>query len=78
MYKETDFKEAILELTDGRGVDIVYDGVGNDTIERSIGSVRPRGHCILYGYKSGGFTDGPPETSPCACWLTTRSSSQRA
>ena len=64
LYKETDFKEAVLELTDGHGVDIVYDGIGNDTIERSIGSVRPRGHCILYGYKSGGFTGGPAMELP--------------
>ncbi len=64
LYKETDFQDAVLELTDGKGVDVVYDGIGNDTIGRSIGSVRPRGHCILYGYKSGGFTGGPATELP--------------
>ncbi len=64
LYKETDFKDVVLELTDGKGVDVVYDGIGNDTIERSIGSVRSRGHCIVYGYKSGGFTGGPATELP--------------
>jgi NADPH2:quinone reductase len=40
-------------LTGGRGVDVVYDGVGKDTFEASLGSLRKRGLLALYGGASG-------------------------
>lgn len=40
-------------LTDGRGVDVVYDGVGADTFEASLDSLRPRGLLVTYGNASG-------------------------
>lgn len=36
LYREKDFREEVLRATGGRGVDVVYDSVGKDTIERSI------------------------------------------
>jgi NADPH2:quinone reductase len=46
------FADAVRELT-GSGVDVVYDGVGADTFEGSLSSLRPRGMMALYGAASG-------------------------
>jgi NADPH2:quinone reductase len=53
LYRETDFREEVMRLTGGRGVDVVYDAIGKDTIARSIRSLRRRGVCINYGGASG-------------------------
>jgi NADPH2:quinone reductase len=53
LYREADFREAVLNLTGGLGVDVVYDAVGKDTIARSIRSVKRRGLCVNYGGASG-------------------------
>jgi NADPH2:quinone reductase len=53
LYRETDFREGVMRLTGGRGVDVVYDAIGKDTIARSIRSLRRRGVCINYGGASG-------------------------
>ena len=53
LYKDTDFREEVMRHTDGRGVDVVYDSVGRDTIHRSIRSLKKRGMCILFGASSG-------------------------
>lgn len=53
LYRETDFREEVMRLTGGKGVDVVYDAVGKDTIARSIRSLRRRGVCINYGGASG-------------------------
>ena len=53
LYREKDFREEVMRLTGGRGVDVVYDAIGKDTIARSIRSLRRRGLCINYGGASG-------------------------
>ena len=53
LYREKDFREEVMRLTGGRGVDVVYDAIGKDTISRSIRSLRRRGLCINYGGASG-------------------------
>lgn len=53
LYRETDFREEVMRLTGGRGVDVVYDSVGKDTIDRSIRCLRRRGLCVMYGASSG-------------------------
>jgi NADPH2:quinone reductase len=53
LYRDVDFREAVMELSAGKGVDVVYDSVGHDTIHRSIRSLRRRGTCVLYGASSG-------------------------
>ena len=53
LYRETDFREEVMRLTGGKGVDVVYDAVGKDTIAGSIRSLRRRGVCINYGGASG-------------------------
>lgn len=44
---------AVRDLTDGRGVDVAYDGVGKDTFDGSLASVRMRGLLVLFGGASG-------------------------
>jgi NADPH:quinone reductase len=53
LYRETDFRSAVMDLTGGIGVDVVYDAVGRDTIARSIRSLKRRGLCVNYGGASG-------------------------
>lgn len=52
-YRETDFVEACRALTDGRGVDLVIDGVGRATFAGSVAVCGARGHVISYGQASG-------------------------
>lgn len=54
-YTEVDdLPAAVRALTDnGRGVDVVYDGVGKTTFDASLASLRPRGLMALYGAASG-------------------------
>lgn len=47
------FPEEVRQLTDGRGVDVVYDGVGRATFDGSLGSLRRRGMMVLFGGASG-------------------------
>ncbi|RDI94971.1 quinone oxidoreductase [Meiothermus sp. QL-1] len=47
------FDQKVRELTEGRGVDVVYDGVGQATFEGSLNSLRVRGMLVLYGQSSG-------------------------
>lgn len=52
-YTETDFAEAVRDLTGGRGCDVVYDSVGQSTFAGSLRCLRPRGLLALYGQSSG-------------------------
>ena len=49
----TDFVAAARAATGGRGVDVVYDGVGRSTFDGSLASLRPRGLLVLFGQASG-------------------------
>lgn len=48
-----DFNDRVRELTDGEGVAVVYDGVGKDTFDASLSSLRVRGEMVLFGGSSG-------------------------
>lgn len=52
-YRTEDFPRRIRELTQGRGVDVVYDGVGKATFEPSLDCLRPRGLMVSFGNASG-------------------------
>jgi NADPH2:quinone reductase len=52
-YTESDFAAEARRLTDGEGVDVVYDSVGRTTFEGSLSCLRPRGLLALYGQSSG-------------------------
>jgi NADPH2:quinone reductase len=53
LYRESDFREAVTQFTGGKGVNVVYDAVGKDTIHQSIRSLAKRGLCVNYGGASG-------------------------
>jgi NADPH2:quinone reductase len=52
-YRTENFAARVRELTGGRGVDVVYDGVGKDTFEASLDCLRPRGLMVSFGNASG-------------------------
>jgi NADPH:quinone reductase len=52
-YTREDFAAEVKHLTDGRGVDVVYDSVGKSTFEKSLDCLRPRGYLVLFGFSSG-------------------------
>ena len=52
-YRDTDVAAAVLELTDGRGVDVAFDAVGKDTFEGSLAALALKGHLVHYGQASG-------------------------
>ncbi len=52
-YDQVDFGTEARRLTEGRGVDVVYDSVGKTTFEGSLRSLRVRGLCVLFGQASG-------------------------
>jgi NADPH2:quinone reductase len=60
LYRETDFREAILAITGGAGLDVVYDSVGQATFARSIRTLKRRGTCVLFGGASGAVTAVDP------------------
>jgi len=49
----TELPALVRELTGGRGVHVVYDGVGKDTFDASLASLAPRGTLVLFGASSG-------------------------
>jgi len=53
LYTETDFESVVKQLTDGKGVDVVYDSVGKTTFDKSLNCLRPRGVMVLFGASSG-------------------------
>lgn len=53
VYTEDNFVDAVESFTDGRGVDVVYDGVGETTFTDGLECLRPRGMMALYGQASG-------------------------
>ncbi|MGB3413456.1 MAG: quinone oxidoreductase [Microbacteriaceae bacterium] len=47
------FPDEVRRITHGLGVDVVYDGVGKETYQSSIASLRARGHIAIFGAASG-------------------------
>jgi NADPH2:quinone reductase len=62
VYSVQDFETEVRRLTDGRGVDVVYDSVGKDTFDRSLNCLRPRGLLALFGFSSGPVAPFDPAT----------------
>jgi len=52
-YTQADFEAETKKLTEGRGVDVVYDSVGRTTFDKSLNVLRARGMMVLYGGSSG-------------------------
>ena len=53
LYTQADFEAETKRLTDGKGVHVVYDGVGKDTFDKDLEVLRPRGYLVLFGGSSG-------------------------
>jgi NADPH2:quinone reductase len=53
VYTEADFETETRRLTDGKGVNVVYDGVGKATFEKGLNVLKPRGYMVLFGGSSG-------------------------
>ncbi len=53
LYTQADFLAEVKKLTDGRGLDVVYDSVGQTTFDKSLDCLRPRGYLVLFGQSSG-------------------------
>ena len=52
-YSKDDFAKKVMELTNGKGVPVVYDGVGKSTFENSVKCLETRGMMISFGNASG-------------------------
>ena len=60
-YTEIDFADEVKRLTEGRGVDVIYDSVGKTTFEKGLGLLRPLGYMVLFGQSSGGVAPIDPQ-----------------
>ena len=52
-YNKEDFSKKVMEITAGKGVSVVYDGVGKSTFEKSLECLRARGMMVSFGNASG-------------------------
>jgi NADPH2:quinone reductase len=62
LYTQTDFEAEVKRLTNGSGVNVVYDSVGRDTFDKSLNCLRRRGYMVLYGASSGAVPPLDPQT----------------
>jgi len=53
LYRQENFVERVKEITKGKGVPVVYDGVGKDVFMDSLDCLRPRGTMVTFGNASG-------------------------
>ncbi|MCF5548284.1 quinone oxidoreductase family protein [Pseudomonas salomonii] len=67
------FADQVLQATDGRGVDVVFDSLGKTTLRESFRACRTRGLIVNYGNVSGSLTDlDPIELGEAGSLLLTR------
>lgn len=59
-YSEEDFQARVMEITDGRGVPVVYDSVGKATFMKSLDCLKPRGMMVTFGNATGPVDPVPP------------------
>ena len=71
-YSKEDFSKKVLEITNGKGVDVVYDGVGKKTFEGSLTCIKLRGMFITFGNASGPIKniDVKKHMAPKAIFIT--------
>ena len=61
LYTEQDFEVEVKRLTDGKGVQVVYDSVGRTTFEKGLNVLAPRGMMVLFGQSSGAVAPLDPQ-----------------
>jgi NADPH2:quinone reductase len=52
-YRSEDFVERVMELTGGKGADVIYDSVGGDVFDRSLKCIAWNGRLLVIGFASG-------------------------
>ncbi len=62
LYSKSDFEAETKRLTGGKGVDVVYDSVGQTTFDKGLNVLRPRGMMVLFGGSSGAVPPFDPMT----------------
>ena len=55
-YSKEDFAKRVMELTNGKGLPVVYDGVGKSTFEKSLACLKTRGTMVSFGNASGALS----------------------
>ena len=55
LYNREDWVSQVRDITDGKGVDVVYDSVGQATFFKSLDCLRPMGMMVSFGQSSGGI-----------------------
>ncbi|MYE00113.1 MAG: NADPH:quinone oxidoreductase family protein, partial [Alphaproteobacteria bacterium] len=58
-YREADFREEVLALTDGRGADVIYDPVGGEVFEQSLRCIAFEGRIMPVGFAGGAIQQIP-------------------
>ena len=53
LYSKQDFSNKVKELTEGRGVNVIYDAIGKDTFNKGLTCLAERGRIVCYGFASG-------------------------
>jgi NADPH2:quinone reductase len=53
LYSQQDFETETKRLTGGKGVHVIYDGVGKTTFDKDLEVLRPRGYLVVFGAASG-------------------------
>jgi NADPH2:quinone reductase len=53
LYTQSDFESEVKRITDGKGVNAIYDSVGKTTFDKSLNCLKPRGYMVLFGASSG-------------------------
>jgi len=61
LYTKQDFEESIKQSTGGKGVQVVYDSVGQTTFAKSLNCLAPRGMLVLFGQSSGAVAPIDPQ-----------------
>ena len=80
VYTRESFAEEVRRITEGRGVDVIYDSVGRSTFLPGLDLLRPRGMMVLFGQSSGPVDPIDPQilarkgslylTRPTLAWYT--------
>ena len=58
-YRAVDFRDAVMEFTDGRGVDVIYDAVSGDVFHQSRRCLANEGRLLVVGFASGDIAQLP-------------------
>jgi len=61
-YDTQDFEAEVKRITGGKGVQVVYDSVGETTFDKSLRSLAPRGMMVLFGQSSGAAAPFDPQS----------------